>query len=88
MKQGIAAKLLVSTICASLIATPVSAKSADSLRDLVGVKGSSGETELNARGFQFAKAGGSSGNAVTTYWWNESRKDCVKVSPIARAASA
>lgn len=79
MINNLTSRIVASTVIASLVATPVLAKSADSLRDLVGVKGSSGEMELKARGFEFAKAGGSSGNSVTTYWWNDSRKDCVKV---------
>lgn len=79
MKSVLASRIVASAVIASLVATPALAKSADSLRDLVGVKGSSGETQLQARGFSFAKAGGSTGNSVTTYWWNESRKDCVRV---------
>ncbi len=79
MISNLKSRIVASAVIASMVATPVLAKSADTLRDLVGVKGSSGEMELKARGFEFAKPGGSSGNTVTTFWWNESRKDCIKV---------
>ena len=79
MKVNFATKLVSSCTAIAMATTPVLAASADNLRDLVGARGSSGEAELQSRGFEFAKSGGSSGNSVTSYWWNESRKDCVKV---------
>lgn len=79
MKTSLRHRALASSLMLSLVATPVLAKSADTLQDLVGARGAGGESQLQARGFEFAKAGGSSGNSVTSYWWNESRKDCVRV---------
>jgi hypothetical protein len=79
MKVTLASRIIATSIAVSLTVSPAMAKSADTLQDLVGAHGAGGETQLRARGFEFAKSGGSSGNAVTTYWWNDSRKDCVKV---------
>lgn len=57
---------------------PISAKKADSLRDLVGVSGASAETELSQRGFEFI-AGDKTGSSSSAYWWHQSGKDCVLV---------
>lgn len=48
------------------------------VRDLVGARGSSGETALASRGY--ANVGGETGDDRTwTYWWNERRGVCLSV---------
>lgn len=79
MKHSLSARMLAASVSASLIATPVSAKSADSLQDLVGIRASAGESALQARGFEFAKAGDDTADSRSTYWWNRSRDDCIMV---------
>lgn len=46
-----------------------------SLDDLVGARGSSAESELQARGYEFAKHLGSA-----ALWWNPRTKSCVSVA--------
>jgi hypothetical protein len=79
MKHRIAARLLATAITTSLVVTPVHAKSAGSLQDLVGIRASAGESALQARGFEFAKAGGDTADSRSTYWWNKDRDDCILV---------
>ncbi|MDO9356165.1 MAG: hypothetical protein Q7T55_20875, partial [Solirubrobacteraceae bacterium] len=47
--------------------------------DLVGARGSSGETQMEARGYRFVKT-----NTVRdekwSYWWNQDRRQCVQVA--------
>lgn len=52
-----------------------SAKTVPGLRDLIGARGSSVESELESRGFRFA---GNLGSA--TLWWNARRKVCASVA--------
>ncbi|MGH6761978.1 MAG: hypothetical protein ACRECW_10390 [Phyllobacterium sp.] len=44
------------------------------IADLVGARGSSGETQLTARGYRLA---GSQG--LTAFWWNETTQVCARV---------
>ena len=62
----------------SLTVTPVLARSAGQLSDLVGARGSSGENELEARGFSHAKTD-EGGDARYSYWWHAGDKNCVRV---------
>ena len=48
------------------------------LRDLIGARGSSGESELQNRGYSFVKTEGG-GDRRYSYWWNNSRRACVTV---------
>lgn len=49
------------------------------VRDLVGARGSSGESELASRGY--VNTGGRSGDdRKWTYWWNEQRGVCLSVA--------
>lgn len=57
---------------------PISAKKADSLRDLVGVSGASAETQLSQRGFEYI-SGNKNNSSSFTYWWHRDGKDCVVV---------
>lgn len=44
------------------------------LADLVGARGSSGETQLSARGYASARIQG-----MTQYWWHAASRSCVRV---------
>mgnify|MGYP007116548029 CR=1 FL=1 len=71
---------LVAAASAMIIApTLATGRSADSLRDLVGARGSSGESALESRGWVLTDGHQGSSSAYT-YWWNASRKDCVMVT--------
>jgi hypothetical protein len=62
----------------ALIATPLAAAAPSNLADLVGAKGAGGETQLEARGYVLHHAA-EADDGKYTYWWNASRKDCVRV---------
>lgn len=62
----------------SMTVTPVLARSANTLADLVGARGSSGESQLQARGFAYAKDG-PAGDTKVGYWWHAGDKNCVRV---------
>ena len=51
---------------AAMVAAPIAAKKADSLRDLVGASGAGAETQLTNRGFEFI-SGDKSNNTSSTY---------------------
>lgn len=56
-----------------------SAQTPPGLGDLVGARGSSGESELQRRGY--AKFGGQqSDDRSYTYWWNAQSRQCVTVA--------
>lgn len=63
---------------AAMVAAPIAAKKADSLRDLVGASGAGAETQLTNRGFEFI-SGDKSNNTSSTYWWHRGDKDCIVV---------
>ena len=44
----------------------------------MGVRGSSGETQLESRGYEYI-SGTTSDDAKIAYWWNASSKDCIMV---------
>jgi len=70
--------LIASAAIAGLIATPVFARSANQLRDIVGARGSSGESELEARGFTHIDTR-EGGYSKTSYWWHSRDRNCVQV---------
>jgi hypothetical protein len=65
---------------AAMVAAPVAAlaKTPPSVRDLVGARGSSGEEQLEFRGFSRI-SGHTSYDSKINYWWNGNTKECVKV---------
>lgn len=73
--------MISSCAVAALVLAPISAqaKSADSLRDLVGSRAAGAENELQARGWVLTD-GHKGASSAYTYWWNPSRKDCVMVT--------
>lgn len=75
---SLVAKLLATAACASLAVTPVLARKANTLTDLVGAKGAGGETQLEARGFQHIKTEEGQ-SSKTSYWWHSGDKNCIQV---------
>lgn len=49
------------------------------LADLVGARGSSGESQMNSRGYQFVRGGDKSGDSSYTYWREPRSGRCVSV---------
>ncbi|WP_235912832.1 hypothetical protein [Croceibacterium salegens] len=74
---------MISCACAAaLVVTPISATIASTpsgLRDVVGMRGSSGESELQSRGWQATDKWSEASNGKYVYWWNSSKKKCVRV---------
>ena len=50
-----------------------------SVRDLVGVRASAGESTLEMRGFTYI-AGGLKDDRKHSYWWNGNTKECIRVT--------
>lgn len=72
-------RMLVAGIAAfAVTASPVLAAKASTLQSLVGARGSSGEAELQAKGFVMIDASHGDG-AVYTHWWNAQDKNCISV---------
>jgi hypothetical protein len=76
----IAGKLCGLLATAAMVATPVAAMAnpPGSVRDLVGAKGSSGEDQLEYRGFHRI-SGHIQDDSKINYWWNGNTKECIKV---------
>jgi len=62
----------------ALVATPALASKANTLQSLVGLRGSSGEMELENKGF-VSIDGHQADGGVYTYWWNARDKNCISV---------
>lgn len=75
-----ATTLALALLSATLTLTPAMAQTTPSdVRDLVGVRGSSGEAELASRGY--VNVGVDTGaDRKWTYWWNERRGVCLSVA--------
>jgi hypothetical protein len=63
----------------SVPVAPAWAGPADDLRDLVDAKGSSGELELERRGYTHVDTSKST-DAAYSYWWNNAKSSCVRVT--------
>lgn len=76
-----ATRALAACTALALALSPVAAaaKSASSLNDLVGVKASGAENDMESRGWVLTD-GHKGQNAAYTYWWNPGRKNCVMVT--------
>lgn len=61
------------------IGTSAQAKGAHDLSDLVGARGSSGELELESRGFTHIITHEGGRYAKHSYWWNAHDKSCIHV---------
>lgn len=67
---------LVATFSAAftMLHAPASAQVPADLRDLIGMRGSSLDSEMESRGYSFARAAGAQ------FWWNGATRECVSVS--------
>jgi hypothetical protein len=65
----------LAVVAAVGFASGASAQTAPGLGDLIGARGSSAESELQARGYEFATNLGSA-----ALWWNAKTKACVSVA--------
>lgn len=72
-------QILASTAAASLTISPAMAKSASTLQDLIDARAGQAEGTLTQRGWAYV-TGNKSAPETHGYWWNASRKDCVKVT--------
>ena len=68
----------LATAATALLAVPLAAYPASNLRDLVGARASSGESQLEARGFTYID-GSKQGSSAFTYWWHDKDDNCVQV---------
>ena len=68
----------LATAATALLAAPLAAYPASNLRDLVGARASSGESQLEARGFTYID-GSKQGMSAFTYWWHDKDDNCVQV---------
>jgi hypothetical protein len=76
----IAGKLCAAAATAAMVVVPVAAmaKTPGSVRDLVGARGSSGQEQLEYRGFHLI-SGHTEYDSKINYWWNGNTKECIKV---------
>ena len=74
-----AGKLCALLATAAMVAAPVAAlaETPGSVRDLVGARGSSGEEQLEYRGFHRI-SGHTEYDSKINYWWNGNTKECIK----------
>ena len=72
-------KIIALTASVSLMTAPVMAAAPSDLADLVGQRGSSAESQLEARGYSLHHASQGDDRSYT-YWWNSSKKKCVRVT--------
>ena len=79
MKSKLMTKLLAITTSVALAATPALARNASQMTDLVGARGDTGESKLEARGFTFITSIEGDYNTYHSYWWNSRDKNCLHV---------
>ena len=76
MRKTLSYALSVSMVATSLVGfTPAHAQTAQGLEDLIGMRGSSTDSELGRRGYSFVKNQG-----VAQMWWNASTRRCVSLA--------
>lgn len=74
--------VVATTAALAMIALPITAamaRSASQMTDLVGARGSSGESELEARGFTHITTTEGRNDTKHSYWWNSRDKNCLHV---------
>lgn len=69
---------LVATCAMAVAPVAAAAKAPGSVRDLVGARGSSGDDQLEYRGFHRI-SGHIEDDRKINYWWNGNTKECIKV---------
>lgn len=75
MKKLVSTAISASLVLSSLTCTAPALADPSSLRDLVGARGSSAESELSARGYALSNTIGSA-----NMWWNDRSRTCVSVA--------
>lgn len=65
---------MAALLAAVLPLSPAMAAPPGDVGDLVGARGSSGESALQSRGYRIAKQ-----NGLTNYWWNSAKDQCIRV---------
>lgn len=76
MRPQIAFASLVLIMAAAL---PANAQAPDDISDLVGARGAGGETQLEARGYQFIRVT-TVQNQKWSFWWNARTRQCASVT--------
>ncbi|MDR0216891.1 MAG: hypothetical protein LBJ15_23185 [Comamonas sp.] len=73
--------VLISAVLGALLtmANGAYAQVPSALADLIGARGSSGETQMEARGYQFIKANTVRGEKWA-FWWSSQQRECVQVA--------
>lgn len=79
MKKNITRKVLSAAVSTALVATPALARPANQMTDIVGARASSGESQLEARGFTHIVTNEGEYNTKHSYWWNSRDKNCLHV---------
>jgi hypothetical protein len=81
MRHSVTAFTLTMLLAFAPVAPAMAQNTPSDVRDLVGVRGSSGEGELASRGY--VNVGGQTGDdRKWTYWWNERRGVCLSVATV------
>jgi hypothetical protein len=81
MRHSATAFTLTALLALAPLAPAMAQNTPSDVRDLVGVRGSSGEGELASRGY--VNVGGQTGDdRKWTYWWNERRGVCLSVATV------
>lgn len=81
MRHPATAFTLTALLALAPLATAMAQNAPSDVRDLVGARGSSGETQLQARGY--VNVGVQTGDdRKWTYWWNERRGACLSVATV------
>lgn len=76
MRKFLSSSLSISMIATSLAGfTPAHAQTAQGLEDMIGMRGSSTDSELERRGYSFVKNQG-----IAQMWWNASTRRCVSLA--------
>jgi len=70
---------IITLIVSTAMMTSIQAQASSDLNDLVGVRASSGERELEDRGYDQVKTLEMS-HGLITYWWNSRHNECVAVN--------
>ena len=81
MRRSATALTLTTLLAFAPLAPALAQVTPSDVRDLVGARGSSGESELASRGY--VDVGGQTGDdRKWTYWWNERRGVCLSVATV------
>lgn len=79
LQQKPLTRLVLALVITQATGTSASAAPPSDLSDLVGARGSSGETQLQARGYVFVRATRVRDQSWT-FWWSDLQKQCVTIA--------